>query len=114
MDDGVCKQIAGEGNVRMFALLKYLEDKQKDVWLRSVLLQGLTDGEEYIAQLSSYIQGLNNVQRFELLPCHDLAANKYNQLGLKNHASSCAKYDVKTLQRIKARYNELLGEKVII
>lgn len=114
MDDAVCQHITGQGNERMFALLQYLEDQQKDVWVRSVLLPGLTDSEEYIAQLSSYIQSLNNVQRFELLPCHDLAANKYNQLGLKNRASLCAKYDAKTLQRIKTRYNELLGEKVII
>ncbi len=114
IDSDVCEKITGNNNESMFALLKYLEDERKDVWLRSVLLPGLTDSEEYIADISSYVQSLSNVQRFELLPCHDLAANKYKDLGLNNRLSEYAKYDIKTLQKIKVRYNELLGEKVVI
>jgi len=57
---------------------------------------------------------LSNVERLELLPCHDLAANKYRQMGLNNRFSAYANYDIKTLQKIKTRYIELLGEKVVI
>ncbi len=114
MDKYVCEQISGKSNNNMFTLLEYLEEKRKDVWLRSVLLPGLTDSDEYIAQMSSYVQNLSNVQRLELLPCHDLAANKYKEMGLINRSDSYAKYDIKTLKMIKARYIELLGEKVVI
>ena len=114
MDSHVCERITSKGNERMFQLLKYLDYQRKDVWLRSVLLPGLTDSEEYIAQISSYVQSLSNVLRLELLPCHDLAANKYKEMGLSNRFSAYAKYDIKTLQMIKTCYVELLGDKVVI
>ncbi|KUO59435.1 MAG: hypothetical protein APF84_19200 [Gracilibacter sp. BRH_c7a] len=114
MDNHICQQVTGKSNENMIALLKYLEDKQKKVWLRSVLLPGLTDSEEYISRISSYVRSLSNVERLELLPCHDLAANKYRQMGLNNRFSAYANYDIKTLQKIKTRYIELLGEKVVI
>lgn len=114
MDSHACERITGQGNERMFSLLKYLDDNQKDVWLRSVLLPGLTDSEEYIAQISSYVRTLSNISRLELLPCHNLATNKYKEMGLNNRFSAYAKYNLKTLQKIKDHYNELLGEKVVI
>ena len=114
MDSAVCESITGKGNERVFTFLKHLEERKKEVWLRSVLLPGLTDSKEYISELSAFVQSLSNVERLELLPYHNLADNKYKQLGLKNPLSSCEKYDYNQLQEIKERYHELLGKKVII
>lgn len=114
MDPRTCISITGKGNQKAFDLLEHLSYSEKDVWIRSVLLPGLTDHEDYIREICSYVRTLRNVKRFELLPCHNLAEQKYNALGLKNHNKSIAAYDYKMLQKIQSKYNQFFGEKVII
>jgi len=114
MDPETCRQISGGSNEEMAVFLKYLELRHKTVWLRSVLLPGLTDSDEYISQVAAYVQSLNNVERLELLPCHNLAAGKYKQMGLRNRVSGMSGYDAKTLKKIQSCYFEILGEKVVI
>lgn len=53
------------------------------VWVRHVVIPGLTDGEAHIRALKAFIgQEVPNVQRVELLPYHTLGVHKYQSLGL--------------------------------
>jgi len=55
----------------------------KPIWLRYVLVPGLTDGAEDIARLADYAAGLGDiVQRVEVLPFHQMGAGKWAELGL--------------------------------
>ncbi len=114
MDPTVCTTITGKTNYKAFDLLEHLQTAKKETWIRSVLLPGLTDQEDYIKNICSYVKSLENVTRFELLPCHNLADNKYKNLGIPNKNPYLAKYDYKTLHMIHNRYNEYFGERVII
>ena len=42
------------------------------LWLRHVVVPGLTDGEDHLAGLAEYVKGIRNVKRVELLPYHVL------------------------------------------
>jgi pyruvate formate lyase activating enzyme len=54
----------------------------KPIWLRYVLVPGLTDGAEDIARLADYAASLGSiVQRVEVLPFHQMGAAKWAQLG---------------------------------
>jgi len=52
------------------------------MWIRFVLVPGLTDDAENIRAVARIIAGLKHVTRVEILPFHQLAAYKYENLGL--------------------------------
>ena len=52
------------------------------IWVRHVVVPGVTDSEAHMAGLRHYVDGLPNVQRVELLPYHTMGLEKYTGLGL--------------------------------
>lgn len=67
-------------NIReMFA---YLDKIQKPIWIRHVLVPGITDNDEYLTKTRDFIRTLSNVKRVEILPYHGLGAIKYKDLGI--------------------------------
>lgn len=61
---------------------KRLSEMNKPVWLRYVLVPGLTDDMESLAQLADYVKMLGNIERVEVLPFHKMGEYKWRQLGL--------------------------------
>ena len=53
------------------------------MWLRYVLVPGLTDQLEDITALARYAAGLGNVQRVDVLPFHQMGKFKWGELGLE-------------------------------
>lgn len=53
----------------------------KAVWIRFVLLPGWTDNPENIREVGKIIQRWSNVERVELLPFHQMARDKWSDLG---------------------------------
>ena len=68
-------------NVLNFA--KYLSDKNKNMWLRYVLVPGINDDEQTLLKWREFADTLNNVEKIELLPYHRLALDKYKKLGIE-------------------------------
>lgn len=65
--------------------LEFLEAMKKNntkMWIRHVVVPGLTDGEEHIKALKEFIKDIPNVEKVELLPYHLLGVNKYKTLGI--------------------------------
>lgn len=52
------------------------------LWVRHVVVPGLTDGAEHLEGLGEYLRTLPRVERVELLPYHTLGVHKYAALGL--------------------------------
>jgi pyruvate formate lyase activating enzyme len=59
-----------------------LADRKKPVWVRFVLVPGLTDDEENIGPIAKFAAGLGNVQRVDVLPFHQMGQFKWKKLGL--------------------------------
>ena len=65
--------------------LKFLEAMKRNntkMWIRHVVVPGLTDGEEHLKEFKEYIDKIPNVEKVELLPYHVLGVNKYE--GFRN------------------------------
>ena len=85
------KDITEEGykNVTLVNIdesLKFIEAMKRNrtkIWLRHVVVPGLTDGEEHIRQFKEFIKEFDNVEKVELLPYHLLGVNKYEKLNIK-------------------------------
>lgn len=52
------------------------------LWIRHVVVPGLTDGEQHLEALGRYIRKLSHVQKVELLAYHTLGVPKYHSLGI--------------------------------
>jgi len=53
----------------------------KTVWIRFVLVPGLTDAEENVEAIASFVEGLDAVERLEVLPFHQLGRDKWAATG---------------------------------
>lgn len=65
--------------------LRFLDEVQRQnvpLWIRHVVVPGLTDGTEHLQGLAEYLHTLRNVRRVELLPYHVLGVHKYAAMGL--------------------------------
>lgn len=83
IDDEACRRLTGHGNGHTLDLLRYLSEKQKPVWVRQVLVPGLTDDDGALRRTRSFIETLQNVERVEVLPYHSMGAYKWQELGLE-------------------------------
>lgn len=52
------------------------------LWVRHVVVPGLTDGDEHLQGLLEFVSTLQHVRRVELLPYHTLGVHKYHTLGI--------------------------------
>lgn len=64
------------------AFAQYLSQQGIKSWIRFVQVPGVTDDLEDIHKLASYVAGLNGVERFSVLPFHQLGAYKWEEMGL--------------------------------
>jgi pyruvate formate lyase activating enzyme len=75
------KKLTGYSIAPAIEFLEYCKATQKPLWIRQVILPGITDGREYIKSLAEHIKGLN-IKKIELLPYHTLGVHKYEKLGI--------------------------------
>ena len=76
------KQLTGWSNESILQCARYLSDISKPVWIRHVLVPGITDDEQQLHKLRDFIDTLRNVERVEVLPYHTLGVYKWKQLGI--------------------------------
>lgn len=62
--------------------LDYCQKINKPLWLRQVIVPGINDTKESVLKLKEFAKSLKNVEKIELLPYHDMAIKKYNELGI--------------------------------
>lgn len=63
--------------------LNYLASINKAVWLRYVLVPGYTDDEQDLIEWAKYTLQFKNVERVDILPFHQMATHKWEELNIK-------------------------------
>ena len=80
--DRAHRELTGQGNANILSMLQYLSDKRKRLWIRHVLVPGMTDDEHDLMCIREFIATLHRVRRVEILPYHTLGVGKWEKLGL--------------------------------
>ena len=80
MDPEGHKDLTGHDNAGILAFAKYLEEKQVPVWIRHVVVPGITDDPAQLTKLGRFIGTLSNVKALDVLPYHIMGVTKYEQL----------------------------------
>lgn len=83
IDDAEHKKLTGHANSNILDCARYLSDIGKPVWVRHVLVPGITDDDSYLRRLRAFLDTLHNVERVEVLPYHTLGVFKYQRLGIR-------------------------------
>lgn len=92
--------------------LRFLEAVQQanvPMWIRHVVVPGLTDGEAHIRALGTYIKGLRNVQRVELLPYHLLGVNKYQGMEIPYPLAGVPAMKQETIEQYQHLLDDVIG-----
>ena len=81
INDEKCKDLVGFSNKKELAFARYLSDNNIPIWIRQVIIHGITDDEEDLLALKEFISNLSNVKKVELIPYHELGKFKWENLG---------------------------------
>ncbi|MBQ9841345.1 MAG: pyruvate formate lyase-activating protein [Erysipelotrichaceae bacterium] len=99
-------------NILKFA--KYLESKKIPLWIRHVVVPGITDNPNDLMDLGRFIGTLSNLKALDVLPYHTMGVNKYKELGLtyplegvealsKEKAMEARKYILQGIKEIRSK-----------
>ena len=76
------KKLTGHDNRRILAFARYLDQKQIPVWIRHVVVPGITDDPKYLSRLGAFLGTLSNIKALDVLPYHIMGVSKYKNLGI--------------------------------
>ena len=82
IDDEEHKKLTGHSNKNILAFARYASAKKKELWIRHVVVPGITQNEEYLHRLGVFISELRSVKALDVLPYHDMGKAKYKNLGI--------------------------------
>ena len=66
----------------MLAFLKLTEQMKVPLWIRHVVVPGLTSGADNIERIGQLARRFSNLEKIELLPFRKLCTAKYEMLGI--------------------------------
>lgn len=101
INDEICKELVGVSNKLELEFAKYLSEINKDVWIRQVLVPGITDHEEDLLKLKAFIESLHNVKKVEILAYHDLGRFKWENLGCNYELEDIPNATTEDVSRVK-------------
>lgn len=74
--------LTGINNELNLANLRIINRSQVEIWIRYVVVPGITDDEQDVTAMADFVSGLEKVSRIDLLPYHTLGKHKWSLLGL--------------------------------
>lgn len=77
------KKMTKFDNEPVLNFAKYLSQNNIPIWIRSVIIQGLTNKKEDLIALGKFMAGLKTLKALDILPYHNMAIPKYEALGIK-------------------------------
>lgn len=82
IDDIEHKKLTGISNMNILDFAKYLSEKNMPVWIRHVVVPQITYNEKYLKELGKFLSTLKNIKALDILPYHNMAIPKYENLGI--------------------------------
>ncbi len=82
IDSNEHQKLTGLGNEKVIEFVKLLSEISQPVWIRHVLIPGITDKKKDLYKLGESISKFKNIEGIEVLPYHTMALNKYDNMGI--------------------------------
>lgn len=82
IDNEAHKKLTGHENINILAFARYLMQNKVPLWVRHVIVPGITDSSEELMELGQFLAELDNLKAVDVLPYHDMGKIKYKSLGI--------------------------------
>lgn len=98
------RRLTGGSLTPTLRFARRLADLGRPVWVRFVLVPGLTDDPDNVDGLAWFVSTLGNVERVDVLPYHRMATGKYARLGLTYPLADVSPPDRQLLDRVHQQF----------
>ena len=75
-------ELCQQPNEEILAFAEYVSEKNVDLWIRHVVVPGITDDPVYLEKLGYFIGGLRSLKALDVLPYHTMGKPKYDKLDM--------------------------------
>lgn len=76
------RELTLQPNKNILKFAEYLNEKKVDMWIRHVVVPGITDDDKYLFDLGYFIGQFQNLKALDVLPYHTMGEKKYAALGI--------------------------------
>lgn len=83
IDNEEHKKLTGLSNTNILDFAKYLSEINKPMWIRHVVVPQITYNEKWLSELGKFLATLKNIKALDVLPYHDMAIPKYENLNIE-------------------------------
>jgi pyruvate formate lyase activating enzyme len=98
------RQLTGMDVAPVLEFARRLAARRKPVWIRFVLVPGLTDDLQDVAQIADFAASLGNIERVDVLPFHQMGRFKWKQLGLQYELSDVEPPSSEVVDQVRSRF----------
>jgi pyruvate formate lyase activating enzyme len=103
-DPELHRRITGQEVGPVLDFARRLAGRKKTIWLRFVLVPGLSDDPENVGKIAKFAADLGNVQRVDVLPFHQMGRFKWKELKLNYTLDDVQPPTIKVVARVCAQF----------
>ena len=107
-DEESYTKYTGHGIGDTLKILRYLNETGKRTWIRTVVVPGINDNEESMSRYLEVVNGINCIERYELLAFHTMGFYKYTELGVENRLKDISPLGIKEKDKLQEFVNKNL------
>ncbi len=100
------KELTGHRNEHILRFAEYVSEKGVPLWIRHVVVPGITDDDRSLILLGEFIGRLKTLQALDVLPYHTLGISKYEKLGITYPLNGVRDANADDVKRAKERILE--------
>jgi pyruvate formate lyase activating enzyme len=99
------KKVTGQDVAPTFAFGRRLAERGTRMWIRFVLVPGLTDAWGNVEAVATYVASLGAaVERVEVLPFHPMGRDKWAELGMRYELDETEPPSVELVERVRGQF----------
>ena len=98
------RHLTGMDNTPVLDFARRLAERKRPIWVRLVLVPGLSDDPENVANIAKFSAGLGNVERVDVLPFHQMGRFKWKALKLNYTLDDVQPPNVDIIERVCAQF----------
>ena len=107
IDENIHKNLTSVELNPILKFLEYLKSINKKIWIRHVVVPGITDDDKLLEKTADFIKSIGEiVEKVEILPYHTLGKYKWKQLGLKYSLENTPPLSPERAEKIRKMFRE--------
>ncbi len=104
IDEAKHRELTGASNTSVLDCARYLNEIGKTVWLRHVLVPGITDDPDALQRLADFVNPMENIVRVDILPYHTLGVAKWHALKIPYRLENVKSPTAESVAKARAHF----------